>query len=193
MNDQIDNNDYTPEALAWKLIMDDNINNSNLIIFSEDNNKETVFEILLTIYIEMIFDYYKLKYLESLDSEDSDDNFDNFDNNFDNFKLDVSKINMFNLTNIFSSKFNKLKYILNVKEITSEEYEISRKQRYCTVFLKDSPHDYTYFIMNEKYLDPEKRYHFVLNSLYEKKENLYDIYCSFNINSTYFKIYFTNF
>jgi hypothetical protein len=34
---------------------------------------ETVFEILLTIYIEMIFDYYKLKYLESLDSEDSDE------------------------------------------------------------------------------------------------------------------------
>ena len=52
---------------------------------------------------------------------------------------------------------------------------------------------YTYFMMNEKYLDPEKRYHFVLNSLYEKKENLYDIYCTFNINSNYFKIYFSNF
>ena len=58
MNEQIDENDYTPEALAWKLIMDDNINNSNLLIFSEDNNKETLFEILLTIYVEMIFDYY---------------------------------------------------------------------------------------------------------------------------------------
>ena len=44
-------------------------------------------------------------------------------------------------------------------------------------------------MMNEKYLDPEKRYHFVLNSLYEKKENLYDIYCTFNINSNYFKIF----
>lgn len=187
MNEQIDENDYTPEALAWKLIMDDNIDNSSLLIFSEDNNKETLFEILLTIYVEMIFDYYKLKYLESLDSNE------NFDNNFDNFKLDVSNINIFNLTYIFSSKFNKIKYILNVKELTSEEYEISRKHRYCTVFLKDSPNDYIYFMMNEKYLDPDKRYHFVLNSLYEKKENMYEIYCTFNINSNYFKIYFTNF
>ena len=113
MNEQIDENDYTPEALAWKLIMDDNINNSNLLIFSEDNNKETLFEILLTIYVEMIFDYYKLKYLESLNPDD------NFDDNFDNFKLDVSNINVFSLTYIFSSKFNKLKYILNVKELTS--------------------------------------------------------------------------
>lgn len=186
MNEQIDENDYTPEALAWKLIMDDNIDNSSLLIFSEDNNKETLFEILLTIYVEMIFDYYKLKYLESLDPNE------NFDNNFDNFKLNVSNINIFNLTYIFSSKFNKIKYILNVKELTSEEYEISRKHRYCTVLLKDSENDYIYFMMNEKYLDPDKRHHFVLNSLYEKKENLYDIYCTFNINSNYFKIYFTN-
>jgi hypothetical protein len=187
MNEQIDENDYTPEALAWKLIMDDNIDNSNLLIFSEDNNKETLFEILLTIYVEMIFDYYKLKYLESLEPDD------NFDENYNNFKLDISNINVFSLTYIFSSKFNKIKYILNVKEISQEEYETSRKHRYCTVFLKDSPNDYTYFVMNEKYLDPEKSYHFVLNSLYKKKENLFDIYCTFNINSNYFKIYFTNF
>lgn len=186
MNEQIDENDYTPEALAWKLIIDDNINNSNLLIFAEDNDKETLFEILLTIYVEMIFDFYKLKYLESMDPDD------NFDNNFDNFKLDIQNINVFSLTNIFSAKFNKLKHILNVREISSEEYEMSRKLRYCTVFLKDSPNDITYFIMNEQYLDPEKRYHFVLNSLYQKKENLCDIYCTFNINSTYFKIYFSN-
>jgi hypothetical protein len=184
-----DDNNYTPETLAWTLIMDDNINDSGLLIFSEENNNEIIFEILITIYVEMIFNYYKLKYLES--QYDSDNV--NFDDNFDNFKLDINQINMFTLTNVFKTKFNKLKIILNVKELTQEEYETSRKHRYCTILLRDSPHDNTYFVMNEKYIDKHKKYHFVLNSLYSLKENLRDIYCTFAINSKYFKIYFTKF
>ena len=185
-----DENNYTPETLAWTLIMDDSINNSELLIFAEENNNETTFEILITIYVEMIFNYYKLKYLES---QDDSDNNDNFDNNFDNFKLDINQINMFTLTNIFIEKFNKLKFILNVNELTNDEYEISRKNRYCTILLRDSPSDNTYFIMNEKYIDKNKKYHFVLNSLYNLKNNLRDICCTFSINSKYYKIYFTKF
>lgn len=189
-NQNIDENNYTPEALAWKLLMDDNITSSSLMIFSDENNKEVVFEILITIYLEMVFGHYKMQYLESLDEESLND----YDNIYDNFKLNIENVNLFSLTNIFLSKFNKLKYILNVREITYEEYEKSRKKRYCTVFLKDNPSDYTYFMMNKQYLDKDKRYHFVLNSLYksENNNNLYDVFCTVNINNTYFKIYFTN-
>ena len=181
-NQTIDDNNYTPEALAWKLLMDDAITTSNLMILSDENNKEIVFEILLTIYLEMVFGHYKMQYLES---NCYDDNVDNYDVIYDNFKLDISKVNLFTLTNIFASKFNKLNFILNVREITREEYDINKKNRYCTILLKDLQFDATYFLMNENHLDPEKRYHFVLNSLYTKQENidLREIYCTVIINN----------
>jgi hypothetical protein len=189
INEIIDDNNYTPEALAWKLLMDDNISTSNLMIFSDENNKEIVFEILLTIYLEMIFGHYKMEYLESLINND-----DNYDDIYDNFKLDMNQVNFFTLTNVFATKFNKLNYILNVKEITKEEYFESKKNRYCTILLKDSPSDHMYFMINEKNLDPDKRYHFVLNNMFKSniEHKLYDIYCSVCINNLCYKIYFTN-
>jgi hypothetical protein len=191
-NQTIDDNNYTPEALAWKLLMDDDITTSNLMIFSDENNKEIVFEILLTIYLEMIFGYYKMQYLES-NCNNIDEADDNYDDIYDNFRLDLTNVNLFMLTNIFSTKFNKLNFILNVREITRLEYDENKKNRYCTILLKDSPFDNTYFIMNERHLDPEKRYHFVLNSLYKTKENieLRDIYCTIITNNICYKIYFT--
>jgi hypothetical protein len=65
MTDNIpnDNEVYTPEELAWQLILDENISSRTLMTFSDENSKEIMFEILVTIYLEMVFDYYKLKYL----------------------------------------------------------------------------------------------------------------------------------
>jgi hypothetical protein len=184
--DNVNNNDvYTPEELAWQLIMDENISPRTLMAFSDENSKEITFEILVTIYLEMIFDYYKMKYLESTTDKDDD-----IINHYDNFKLDLTNVNVDMLTNIFFEKFKKLKIILNVRDMSQIEYENTKKIRYCTVLLKDSPHDSTYFMMNEKYLDKNKGYHFVLNSLYERKENLRDIFCTININGKYFKINF---
>ena len=180
-----DNDVYTPEELAWQLIMDENISPRTLMAFSDENSKEITFEILVTIYLEMIFDYYKLKYLETTTDQDDD-----IINAYDNFKLDLTNVNVDMLTNIFFEKFKKLRIILSVRDMSQIEYENTKKIRYCTVLLKDSPHDSTYFMMNEKYLDPNKSYHFVLNSLYERKENLRDIICTININGKYFKISF---
>lgn len=58
--------------------------------------------------------------------------------------------------------------------------------------LKDSPTDYLYFEMNKDHIDSEKRYHFVLNNLYKEQSELKSIFCSFNINNKYYKIYFVN-
>ena len=191
-NQIVDENNYTPEALAWKLLMDDNITISNLMVFSDVNNKETVFEVLLTIYFEMIFGHYKLMYLEANCHQENYN--ENYDDIYDNFKLDITQVNLFKLTDIFASKFNKLNFILNAREITRDEYNISKNNRYCTILLKDSPFDEAYFLINKQFLDPEKRYHFVLNCFYKKIENinLREIYCTIIINSVCYKIYFTN-
>jgi hypothetical protein len=182
----MEDNTFTPEELAWRLVLDENIDSVPLIAFSDDNTKEILFEILITIYVEMIFDYSKLKYLENQNNSDDD----NFNNNFENFKINLNNVNINDLTNIFIEKFQKLKFILNVSELSREQYNESKKKRYCTILLKDSQTDYLYFELNKDHIDPEKRYHFVLNNLYKEQKELRNIICSFSINNKYYKINF---
>ncbi len=166
---------YTPEELAWKLLVDENINDTATIAFTD--SKETLFEILIIIYIEMVFSYYRLNYLMEHD-------------NADNFKLDLTCVNLESLTNVFSEKINKIKFLLNIHEILLEEYEYIKWDRYCTILLKDSPSDSIYFFANEEILGPDKRYHFVLNSQYVPRTELRDIFCTVKINNKYYKISF---
>ena len=175
---------FTPEELAWRLLLDENVNNVQLLAFSDENNIEVLFEILLTIYIEMIFNHYKMQYLEfHVDDED-------FNEKYDNFKPDLSKINLQMLTDKFDEKIKKLKFILNVNEISQERYEECKMNRYCTILFKDLLRDSAFFIMNSAYLEPEKRYHFIKNSKYETTNTLRDIFCSFELNGSYYKIHF---
>ncbi len=180
---------YTPEELAWKLILDEQVEPRGLLMFSDDNSHEILFEILITIFLEMIFDHYKLQYLQdNLDNQNISDQ----DDNFHNFKLDLNKLDLNYITTIFVEKIKKLQYLLCITEISQEEYATSKTSRYCTALLKDSPSDRTYFVMNEEHLDPDKRYHFVLNSNYKRQRDIRNIYCTLNINGKYIKIYFTN-
>lgn len=184
----MENNDdtFTPEELAWRLLLDDNINSGPIMAFSDENTKEILFEILLTIYIEMIFNYYKIQYLES--HVDDDD----FDNKFDDFKLDLSQINLNLLTDNFDEKIKKINFLLNVTELTKEKYDEYKNKRYCTLLFKDLLRDNFFFTMNANYLDPEKRYHFVKNSVYQSNKELRDIFCSFELFGKYYKIHFSD-
>jgi len=192
MNSNInDGGTYSPEELAWKLIMDENINDNNVFMtFADENSKETMFEILVTIYIEMLFDYYKIQYLENTLYLDKKKEENIICDEFENLEFDLNNVNLELLTNIFTEKFKKIKFILNIYEISCEHYEYIKKNRYCTILLKDSEYDSTYFLINEAHLDPEKRYHFVLNSLYIPVTELRDIFCTVKINDKYFKISF---
>lgn len=176
---------FTPEELAWRLLLDENVNNVQLLAYSDENSIEILFEILLTIYVEMIFNYYKLQYLES-----QADN-DNFDETYENFKPDLSKINISILTENFDEKIKKLKFVLSVNEISKERYEECKINRYCTIIFKDLLRDRAFFMMNSEYLDPEKRYHFIKNSKYNTTNILRDIFCSFELNDKYYKINFS--
>ena len=184
----MENNDdiFTPEELAWRLLLDDNIDNAPMLAFSDENSKEVLFEILLTIYVEMIFNYYKMNYLGS-HVEDDD-----FDNKFDDFKLDLKQLNLNMLINNFDEKMKKIKIILNVIEITKEQFDNYKTFRYCTILFRDLIRDKNFFIMNDAYIDPEKRYHFVKNSLYKINKDLRDIFCSFEIYGKYYKINFSD-
>ena len=176
---------FTPEELAWRLLLDETINNGKMLAFSDDNSKEVLFEILLTIYIEMIFNYYKMQYLESHINDEDD-----FDNKFDNFKLDLTQINLDMLVNNFDEKIKKLKFILNISELTKEQFDIFKPSRYCTILFRDLIRDKNFFIINAEYIEPDKRYHFVKNSLYQINKELRNIFCLFEIYGKYYKIHF---
>ena len=87
-------------------------------------------------------------------------------------------------------KLQKILIILNIIEITKEQYDNYKLFRYCTILFRDLTRDKNFFIMNDAYIDPEKRYHFVKNSLYETKKDLRNIFCSFEIYGKYYKINF---
>jgi hypothetical protein len=183
----MENNDdtFTPEELAWRLLLDDNINDAPILAFSDENTKEILFEILLTIYVEMIFNHYKMQYLES--HVDDDD----FDNKFDNFKLDLTQINVDILTNNFDEKIKKIKFILNVTELSRDIFNECKNKRYCTLLFRDLLRDKFFFMLNADYLESHKRYHFVKNSLYQTNKELRNIFCSFELYGKYYKIHFT--
>jgi hypothetical protein len=182
---------YTPESLAWKLLLDEEVGNGDMLAYSDPNENKYVikFEIFLTIYLEMIINHYKMLYIENnVDEDITDDDVEN------NFKLNFDNINLELLLNPFKEKLQKIKCQLNIHELNKDHYDYIKTSRYCTILFRDLPKDETYFIMNERYIEKDKRYHFVLyGPTNEKKSsfnNLKDIYACININDKYFKISF---
>ena len=184
---QLENDVFTPETIAWRLLVDGDLKEirGQLLTFTEDenitNNVEKViieFEILITIYMEMIFGWYKLLYLMENDDPKK-------------FIVDLSKITLENLENPFSEKFKILGYILSVEEITDMEYyDFVRDESYCRIALRDLDDDHGFFFLNRQNIDPEKRYHFILNSKYPKHACLRNIYSLVKIKKVAYKINF---
>lgn len=180
---------YTPESLAWKLLLDEDIPNGEIFEYSEPNENKFVikFEIFLTIYLEMIINQYKLLYIES--NEDvTDENIDN------NFKLDFTNININLLITPFKEKLQKIKCQLIITELNKNTYDYIKNNRYCTILFRDLPKDEPYFIMNNQYIDKHKKYHFVLFGPSVEKKHLYaelrDIFACISLNDSYYKISF---
>ena len=180
---------YTPESLAWKLLLDEDIPNGEMFEYSEPHENKFVikFEIFLTIYLEMIINQYKLLYIEANEDVTDEDIDNNFKLNFDNINIDV-------LTSPFKEKLRKIKCQLIITELNKNTYDYIKNHRYCTILFRDLPKDEPYFIMNNKYIDKNKKYHFVLFGPSVEKKNLYtelrDIFACISLNDTYYKIAF---
>lgn len=192
IDDEIDehlNSDiYTPESIAWKLLIEEElkeIKQGQLIGFLDEsyctNKLEALtveFEILITIYMEMVIGWYKLLYL----MENTDEK---------QFKLNLDLLKIDDLLNPFKEKMLVLGYILNISEINNLKiYEEFKKNSYCRIALRDLKEDTGFFIINNKNIPKDKKYHFILNSAYEDKNNIRDIYAVIKINNIGYKINF---
>ena len=191
-----DDNDYTPESIAWKLLVDDNINNGVLQFYNDynnnnDNNNDKndknsfIFEILITIYFEMLFGWHKLLFY--MNQEDNQE--DNQENQEYNPKIDLNKITEDDLIE-FKKKFEKINVILNVSFVHYSYFNSLQADKYCSVLLRSKPSDEMYFELNKNYINEDKQYHFVLNSNFKAKKELRDIYALVNLGDKKVKISF---
>lgn len=190
------NNDdsiVTPDSLAWKLLMDDKVEDyaGVLLPFVVDDDQEHntlydnlagQFEILISVYMEMVFGMLKIAHINSFVNEDGE-----LDEDVDlesTFAPDLSHFDIADMTDTFRKKLAKVRVFLSVQEIhdCNERNFGSSNEYYCRIVLKDLPEGKTYFWANRKRLDPSKRYTFTIRNDSEKKQKkLEDFYavCSF--------------
>jgi len=195
LDDFIDSNEsltselLTPESIAWKLLLSDDlkIGNYGLQTFTDEEDTQDdptsfLFELLLTIYFEMVFCLDLLVYLNNNPSKTQED-----------YTINLENVTLETLQEPFGEKFKIINYSLNVLELTNEEFMYLKKHCWCKIYLRDNPSDSTIFELNKDYVDPTKRYFIVRNGSYVKSDNLSDVFGLCNIgNNKYFKISFSS-
>ena len=192
-NTNIDDTNVTPESLAWKLLMDDNVKEYEGVILAyvnNDNDKNKniekyddiagQFEILITIYMEMIFGLLKINHVNKFINEQGELN-----NNVDldkSFKPDFTNFGIDDLKSCFREKMKKIRVFLSALTIHDTMIDDpgdfgKMTEYYCKILLKDTQGGKSYFKKNGSNLDPEKRYTFLIRNDIEKKQNkLQDFY-----------------
>ncbi len=165
--------EYDPKSIAWKLLTDGNIGEFSCDILSRNYDDDDIstfkFEILLTIYIELIVNFYKMCHIMETGEEE-------------NFKLNFEEMNLETFSN-FTPIMSKI-HILPIVDISEEIPD----GYYCKIYFRDIKKDKTFFIKNRKSNDV--LYHFVISNKFKNTENLEDIFAFFEYNGTYYKISF---
>jgi hypothetical protein len=168
----------TPESLAWKLLMDDDIKDFVGVILpyvvNDDaknntnyDNLASQFEILITMYMEMLFGTLKIQHVNAMLNEDQE-----LDPELDleeTFQPNISKFSIDEMINLFREKLKKIRIFLSVRQIVDSDETNSRDfgseaNYYCRVLLKDTPDGKTYFWNNRNRIEPTKRYTFVIRN-----------------------------
>lgn len=199
-----DDNITTPESLAWKLLMDNEIKDFNGVIMSfidgcdENNNYDNLagqFEILITMYMEMVFGLLRINHVSKLLDENGElDSMIDLDKTF---SPDLSNLSIDDLTLVFREKFKKIRIFLSTSLILDSDTDDmrdfgSKSEYYCRILLKDLNHDRAYFLANKHRLDPEKRYTFTIrNNPGQKQTKISDFYAVCALPSMKVKISFS--
>lgn len=173
--------EFTPEDIAWNILMDNKITNTTKYgLFTESDDMVYKFEILITIYTEMIINNLKNIYLHGLE------NMENVDLSLDNFKIDFTNVSYDILCNPYRKKLLSLGYMLNIDLSTNVS-----NNYYCKIYFRDCNQHSSYFTMN-KNIPNSKKYHFVINGNFKenKIKKLDDIFAIAILNNTIYKISF---
>lgn len=183
LDDQWMNDYHTPQTLAWKLLMSDDINNlsSTILSFNVDGSDEAqdptsfTFEIMITIFVEMLC---TLAMLMSEDDEDVRKQLVMSDF-FDTIKEKLLKASVSMHINVIEKEW---------LENDSGYFKGMIDKRYCKVILRDNPEEEKLF---DRYGVPnENMYHMLLNPKYKKQKNLRDVEALFSVKENIYQISF---
>ena len=168
--DSLDVRELTPEELGIKLLVDPSIRDYEGVVvgLGANGTRDELamgFEILVTVYMEMIFGVLRMSHINQLDSPDAPEIVDEFAPDFTNISID-------DMTGVFREKLKKLRIFLSVLPT-----EPNDSGYYCRVILRDTPKGREHFDANPHQIDPKKRYTFVIrNDMEQKQRVLKDFY-----------------
>jgi hypothetical protein len=192
ITEHIDDTNYTPETLAWKLLFDNNIESfsSQLLTFTDEASKETepttyIFEVLITIFMEMIIAILKTNYYSDDNNNDKEFNPKFSHNDFDEILSNLKQ--KFNLINI-------LLFIEKIEPIEDNKLHITEvtKNRYCRIIMKHNKDDFTLFNIYEDRIPEDKIYHMLLNNKFVlTNKNLNSVYAIASLDGITYRIYFS--
>lgn len=192
---------YTPESLAWDLLvgnidpekrgLDETIeffskNCDNKVSKSESLSDK--YQILITLFMELLFGLAKLNFYAELEKNKGDIN-----------KKFIPKYKKFDLetyVSLIEDKMALLGFICHVDSENPEDLSDESKKdlvkmindRYCRVVLRYNDKD-EYFEEND--VPEDTYYHMIINGLNKKEfKNLNEIYSIINLNNKVYKISF---
>lgn len=197
----------TPESIAWRLLMNEEDkeyggqiqfvfvdHNDNIDEMSFYDSLASQFETLIIIYMEMVFSMLKINHISAL--VDGDGEIDESIDFEKSFKPDISNFTITDLKDVFREKFKKMRIFLSVIEIydgTKEQPFGQSSDYYCRIILRDTPEGKTYFRKNRSWLDPNKRYTFVIrNDTTRSHKSIEDFYAVCMLANMKVKIAFSS-
>jgi len=185
----------TPDDLAWELVMGEPMQDftgimENFVTDSDGtygaNRYEQIadcFQILITIYLEMVFVLLKCEFLDTLTDDNNEFIVDDPERQIEKYKPNFSKCNIEHITLLFRDRFAKIRYFLSIVDITDfcDSYQNDfgeYSEYYCKVLLLDDRRSSTKKYFNDaKHIPEGKRYTFALRQDDKQdQEKLEDFY-----------------
>ena len=179
--EQPDDRFVNPESLAWDLVMGNERDDFSAVMQGfvcdgegsyQANRYEQIegeFQILLTIYLEMVYHVLKSNYMGELLDENGDikEGVD-LERSLNSYKPDFRKYTIAEITDYFRDKFAKIRYFLSVRDLTDlcsddpNDYGRS-SEYYCKILLLDDRRNYsTRYFQQATHIPDGKRYTFLM-------------------------------
>ena len=198
----------TLESLAWKLLMDENVEDYAGVLlpsivnydlngesseipahnYDVHDNLADQFQMLITIYMEMVFGLLKINHISA-----------NLDKNGDlsegidlerSFDPDLSVFTVDDLVTTFREKLKKIRVFVSVHEIIDQDNESSdgdqssssnpfgaSSEYYCRILFRNTTEGKTFYRKNRDILEPDKQYMFAIRPDNERKHTkLHEFY-----------------
>ena len=207
----------TLESLAWKLLMDENVEDYAGVLlpsivnydldggssgapvhnYDAHDNLADQFQMLITIYMEMVFGLLKINHISAnLDKNgDLSENID-LERSFD---PDLSVFTVDDLVTTFREKLKKIRVFVSVHEIIDQDNESSgddqpyppnpfgrplkgvtfgnSSEYYCRILFRNTTEGKTFYRKNRDILEPDKQYMFAIRPDNERKHTkLHEFY-----------------